>query len=275
MNANSEKCMFRQLRREVPARQQMKPAGRSGFTLIELLITIAIIAILASMLLPALQKAREKGKQISCLSNMKQSAIAFMNYDADNNSWYPAGISTDTKPNGSWCYSLSRYIGLDWPVGNQYYPKGGSPVFYCQSAKEGVSDIYTSQIPSPKTLYYLSYGYNRALHEIRNTGPDWISSKSTQIKKPQIFLMMADYEVVSTLGRGYANGSNYSTAVGTYVGYLNSFAYWTTDQYAYRHAGKLNILFADGHATVRTPRTDGMPHDFYLIERGPKAQYYE
>ena len=60
-----------------------------NFTLIELLVVIAIIAILASMFLPALNKARGKGKQIQCLSNLKQSMMGLKNYADDNKEIMP------------------------------------------------------------------------------------------------------------------------------------------------------------------------------------------
>jgi prepilin-type N-terminal cleavage/methylation domain-containing protein/prepilin-type processing-associated H-X9-DG protein len=73
--------------------------GFSAFTLIELLVVIAIIAILAAMLLPVLSSAKESGRRIACLSNMKQLSLASQMSVNDNQGMYPPRSETNSWPN--------------------------------------------------------------------------------------------------------------------------------------------------------------------------------
>jgi len=82
------------------------PARRAAFTLIELLVVIAIIAILIAMLLPAIQAAREAARRASCSNNMKQLALAVLNYESSHSGFPPSEIGIFQS---SWGWRLLPY----------------------------------------------------------------------------------------------------------------------------------------------------------------------
>ena len=205
---------------------------RRGFTLIELLVVIAIIAILAAILFPVFAKAREKARQASCLSNLKQLGVGLMMYVQDYDEMYmPTGYvipSLGTNPNVNWWrYLIYPYV-KNWQI------------FLCPSASYGLDPS------NPNNQLTNSYGYSSALNGL----------SQGSLSKPAEFIAMGDS--VHWIGDCYGVWTYAYAAPTGWPGNFSTTPSIRTEANT-RHNFGSNLVFADGHAKwYSTPTILGM-----------------
>jgi prepilin-type N-terminal cleavage/methylation domain-containing protein len=122
-----------------------KTGLRAAFTLVELLVVIGIIAVLISILLPALNRARAAGQSSVCLSNLRQVGVAFRMYANDHNDWFPAYMGRTLEE------PFTRYRTMNtWP--DVLMDKKYLPDIRIEKTFEGGSFVNESTVPFPNAF---------------------------------------------------------------------------------------------------------------------------
>jgi prepilin-type N-terminal cleavage/methylation domain-containing protein/prepilin-type processing-associated H-X9-DG protein len=206
------------------------------FTLIELLVVIAIIAILAAMLLPALNRARSSARSIQCTNNLKSVALAFVMYTTDNKDYMPPYIQGNSAV-WNWGYGLSHYLKTPKIF---KCPDSGILTHSWTNGKDDCVQNPTSIAP----FFNIAYGYNYYYlqgfknYDGSNVSPAPVEPHSThlgRIKNASEKILFADS---ANLTSGLTSNENY--AVIAYNG-VNNYA-----SIHDRHTGSANIAYVDG-----------------------------
>ena len=234
-------------------RQRTNTQGFGGFTLIEMLVAIAIIAILAAMLLPAVSNSKRKALQIQCLNNVRQLGLGVLSY-ADDNSEEMPGIASRS-------YGFHPEDWIYWRTNSAMFPSfEKSPILaHISSVNRSLlrcpldrrDDDRIAQLEDAQGLYLFSYsmtGYG--LDDTGNLGmtsvfdgdilePVKYTFKQSSIRNPSQKIMLAE-EPGSTI----QGDAPYAS-----VEVIQDGRWWpSVNPLTTRHQSRANVTFADGHS---------------------------
>jgi len=199
---------------------------RQGFTLIELLVVIAIIAILAAILFPVFAKAREKARQATCTSNMKQIGLAIMQYVQDYDETYPQ-IYDDNIPLAA-TPTQPATTATFLPDFLAPYMKS-MDVWTCPSNSVKPA-IYSTQ---PARFRSMQWHYSPSFEVIACGCQATGGRRMAEMKVPAGTVMMSEFDFGARSSGGYG------------------FCGWTCwsawEPYTHVHSDGVNVIWADGH----------------------------
>jgi len=215
---------------------------REGFTLIELLVVVAIIAILAAMLLPALSQAREKARQAVCMNNLKQYGLAFQLYSLDYEGFStPDWYSGSAPLAGSWVKRLIPYMGSPKYIGQSGCNSTNcmSKIFFCPT----IYKIFPASIYANHASYS-SYAYNLRVAKRR----------IDRVRNPSRVAVFVE-------GRIHTPG-HLNRSIGSYPSDWDSTV-------SVPHSGLTNVCFVDGHVESLVPPLGVNKDSVQLYAGGP------
>ena len=215
----------------------MKRAGK--FALIELLVVISIIAILASMLLPALNKARDSAKKNSCVNNLKQLGVLAAQYSLDNQD-YCLTVLMQKAGDSNHCPWLTRLRK------NQ-----GTAGFYCPAA----------QVQNAWLFWEFSYGMNRLYFPMWDNSPTGVR-KLSKSKSVIYFGDSMPKSELTSLGFTLASGNEGGVGIQNACFYPRKMDGLLYSVVGGRHDDRANMAWTDGHVSSI---------DVYLCTQNPSV----